>query len=117
MLSNFSLGKYDIKSFDDEKFLVSSVFPNHPSLGRISYGKFNFLLQKTYGDELGVAVRDAGVYLPKLQESSTSRSPSSEDVEEEGVPAEDDGPLYVLWPVVILGLLGAFGTWSKSWKR
>ena len=115
MLSNFSLGKYDIKNVDEERVLVSSVFPEHSSLGRISYGKFNFMLQNAYGQELGVAIKDTSVHMRSKNGEAALRAPSSD--EEEGTSAPEDGALYIIWPVLILGLLGALGVWAKTWKR
>lgn len=117
VLSNFSLGKYDIKIDNGEKILSSSVFPSHPSLGKISYGRFNYLLQKTYGTELGNFSKDNVVYRKMDTEDETeiegenARSPASEKIEEDK-PATNG--LNIFWPVIILGLLGGISFWIRQ---
>jgi hypothetical protein len=107
---NLSLGKYNILNVNGKRYLNSSVFSEHPTLGKIDESRFEKVLQERF--QTGFKVVYAKNSNPKfvLEASKTSekeRKPASYNNDpEENRGAENT--LSVFWLILILALLGSF---------
>lgn len=77
-LNNLSLGKYLINDENGKKYLISSVFPNDPSMGKITLSKFEKVILRQTGRNLKwykrpSRLRNYSIIKQKTYGSSTSR--------------------------------------------
>ncbi len=118
--SNLSLGKYDVKNNKDgERFIVSSVFPNHPELGKLNYLKLNRLLKKNFGTELTYDVPEQNISTEKdiafenEEEGPVVRSPAADEKHEEF----ENNKSVILWHAVTLATLGVIASLYRRHDR
>lgn len=105
--SNLSLGQYDIESKNGEKYISSSVFKNHPTLGKINYSKFNELLRKNFGHDLSYERAEQSVYIEETEgpiENELTRIPASNDNEKIGDVNTDRS--VIIWHAITLTVMG-----------
>lgn len=115
--SNLSLGKYDVVVKSGERFVVSSVFPNHPSLGKLSYLKLNQLLKKNFGHELTLDMPEQAVfndiYSSQDDEEAGVRSPASEDK----IKEIENNKSVIIWHAITLTSLGVIVSLYRKYDR
>ncbi len=109
-LSNLGLGKYKLLKKDDGPYLVSEVFPNHPTLGKIPYNEFNAAVVQKFGASLQNYTIDKYVYKKPIKDQkvisdkSRTRIPASSEGEDE------KNPFTPVFLVLVLAGIGAYGT-------
>lgn len=113
ILPNLAMSKFDIKSEDSEKFLVSSIFSNKMGIGKIKEKDFNLLVEETFGKKLTKINIDK--YVGRIEEEGSqrgNRNPASTKKEE-----PEDEPIPTLWLVLVLGFLGFIPAFLLRGKR
>lgn len=115
-ISNLSLGKYTLVKKTNSEFLKSSVFPNHPKLGHISYIDFKNMSLNTHGDHVvnnvsrpKMATSELAILAQKKKSKSNRKIASDNRVE----IVEDRTNQYLLWFLVIFILLFVVSLYLK----
>jgi hypothetical protein len=109
-IKGLSLGKYSFFKGDGAKdiYISSSVFPNHPKLGRMAVAEFESVLEQHFGEDFTAINSDKYVYSEEKRKISDSvragRRPASfkKDVEKE----VSGNKLHINWLVLLLGSMG-----------
>jgi len=111
---NLSLGKYNIENIAGKRFLSSSVFSEHPLLGKIDEVKFEKVLSERFQEGFKI------VYIKNKKINVTEDLNGASNISEQRKPAsadrsieEDksiDSTLSVFWLIIILAMLGSFVT-------
>lgn len=112
VLNNLALGKYHLAHSEEGMILISDIFPDHSTLGHIAYDDFESMLTKRFGNGLAehsyknqINRKVSSAPADKSLVTGDERSPAS--IEEEK-NSSSFGPLLL---VIILALLGAYGTY------
>jgi hypothetical protein len=107
---NLSLGKYNLQTVEGKRYLSSSVFSEHPTLGKIDETKFEKVLKERFQEGFKVVYvksTDPKFVIQNSKNSSTHRKPASYNKD----PNEDhnaENTLSVFWLIIILAMLGSF---------
>lgn len=113
VILNLGLGKYQVKSDGPDKYLESSVFPQHPELGEFPLDKMKELALSHYSKVTDYSKKKQDNTIVKFNQSNDpfSRSPASLRQEStKRKPATDNGPSQrggLFWPFFILCILAS----------
>ena len=118
--TNLTLGKYEIIRSAGVQYLKSSVFPNHPRLGKIKFKDAMSSFEKYFGSSLQVVNHDKFVYKGNIKkkkvqdiEGGIQRSPASDEISE-----ESGSDLSIFAIIIIFALLGFLSAYSvRSEKK
>lgn len=122
VVKGLSMGKYLIEKNREEVYLKSSVFPDHPVLGKISLKDFNESLVRSFGSPLVGVKTDKFVYVPtKVKKKSSGRSPASvgnnRHIASEVMDSnEDKSSKSTFWLVILFAVLGGYSVLSIKKK-
>lgn len=113
-VSNLGMGKYKVVNKLGRKHLVSSIFPNHPKIGKISFEDFNDIVLNTKGASLQKVNKDKFVYRGEERDESFygqddgRRGPAS--ISER--TKESESTLNVFWLVLLFATLGGYSAFA-----
>jgi len=109
-IKGLSLGKYNFSRENDTKnlYISSSVFPNHPKLGKIMMSDFEYLVEDHYGEKFVEINSDKYVHFrkKKIRKANQRRGRMPASVDEDIQAAAEHNKLHVNWLVLLLGALG-----------
>jgi hypothetical protein len=115
VVDNMAMGKYSIEYKNRVKYLKSSIFPNHPSMGEMNYIKFNKIVSHYFGSVLSEINLDKIVYDPQLKKRQTRSMASVKDAEGRDIASiserdkkKKEEPVNIIWLVIILSALGFY---------
>ncbi len=109
-IKGLNLGKYSFErdSITKNIYLSSSVFPNHPKLGKIMFSDFQHIIENHYDENFSIVNSDKYVHFSKKRKmrntKESGRKPAS--FEEDMQSVSKDNKLHVYWLVILLGALG-----------
>lgn len=121
-VNNLALGKYNVLSKNNDKFISSSVFPNDSNLGNIDFEKFKKMVQKRFKKGLqrsGKLNTSIGL-LDKADSGTTKMDRGDQPADYSEKPAFSGGSLSTgadssSWLIVVLLLLGlVVFVWLKN---
>ncbi|WP_417337161.1 hypothetical protein [Halobacteriovorax marinus] len=119
-VKGLGMGKYKIIETEDGEFYQSSVFPKHPSLGRITEDDFDSALIRKFGADLQKVKSDKFVNIPVQKEvveknksgrfpASVERGPAQVELDSTKEASQSSNPI---WIVVLFSLLGAISVYT-----
>ncbi|OUR93077.1 hypothetical protein A9Q84_21475 [Halobacteriovorax marinus] len=123
IVKGLAMGKYLIQESREETFYKSSVFPNHPALGKISIKQFNDSLVRSFGSPLVKVKTDKFVYVPNKDNRVVSgrapasirnnRTIASETLDDN----EEKSSSSTFWLVILFAALGGYSALSIKKKH
>lgn len=126
LLKNLSLGKYNVYRKNGQNFLASSVFSNHPKLGRIKYKAFEEMVEHRFGKRIENIKDDRYVYqapkspVKRSAFASLNRKKKGRAIASVGNETEEsqlqNTSVNVLWLVLLFGFMGAYSAYSLDRK-
>jgi hypothetical protein len=107
---NLSLGKYNILNINGKRYLNSSVFSEHPKLGKIDELQFENVLKERF--QVGFKVvyaksSDTKLTLQNSKNLAGTRNPASFK-KDQNEDRSAENTLSIFWLILILAMLGSF---------
>ena len=131
-LSNNTLSKYSVSEKNGTTILRSALNPTNPQFGEMDFDAFQFQVFKHFGERIALANPDKSIFRPRTVNSrpqdNTRRLPANHNecnhqLENQSSPNSSlweraqSTIFFLLWPMVILALLGTLYHYTIAKKR